>query len=108
MNRAERRRQEQLGVNKAHIMEQYRKEAYDAGWHDGLCHEIEITFNMLAYTLTYKTGYSTARIKQLLHDLYFNLDSYRTEHLDANDYQVICKELESKGLTFHEIMKDID
>lgn len=78
MNRAERRRELKLGVSPQSVMEKYRREAYEAGWHDGMNHELEITFNILSYTLTYKTGYSKKRIKQLLHDLYFNVDSFRT------------------------------
>lgn len=51
MNRAERRKQEKLGVSQQSIMQRYRDEAYDQGWHDGMKNEIEITFNMFAYTL---------------------------------------------------------
>lgn len=108
MNRQERRRQERLGVSQQSIYQRYREDAYNQGWHDGMAHELEITFNILAYTLTYKTGYSTKRIKELLHDLYNNVDSFRSGHLTPEDYDTICKELEEKGLTLHEIMKTIN
>ena len=97
-----------MGVSPQTIMERYRKEAYDAGWHDGMNHELEITFNILSYTLTYKTGYSKKRIKQLLHDLYFNIEAFRTNHLTPQDYDTICKDLEKDGITLHEILKEID
>ena len=80
---------------------------YRAGYIAGEAHVIDTTFNMFAYTLTYKTGYSTKRIQQLLHDLYFNIDSYRTGQLNAEDYQAICEELSKKNLTLEEILKDI-
>lgn len=51
MNRAERRRQEKLGISTPKIMSQYREEAYSQGYMAGMAHEIEVTFNMLAYTL---------------------------------------------------------
>ena len=107
MNREERRRQERLGVSQQSIYQRYREDAYNAGWFDGMRHEVEITFNMLAYTLSYKTGYSTKRLKELLHALYNNIDSYRTNHLTPEDYDIICKELADKGMTLSEIMKTI-
>lgn len=51
MNRQERRRQERLGVSQQSIYQRYREDAYNQGWHDGMAHELEVTFNMLAYTL---------------------------------------------------------
>lgn len=51
MNREERRKQEKLGVSKQSIYQRYREDAYNQGWHDGMYHELDITFNMLAYTL---------------------------------------------------------
>jgi hypothetical protein len=108
MNRAERRRQEKLGVSTPKIMSQYREEAYSQGYMAGMAHEIEVTFNMLAYTLTYKTGYSKARIQELLRTAYLHIDSFRTNQLTPDDYDSICKELEEKGLSLSEIMKTID
>ena len=108
MNREERRRQQKAGVSQQSIFQRYREDAYNQGWHDGMFHELDITFNMLAYTLTYKTGYSTKRIKELLHDLYNNIDSYRTQHLTPEDYDTICNELAEKGMTLSEIMKTIN
>lgn len=90
------------------VLKRCYQQAYDDGYKAGMYNEIEITYNLLAYTLTYKTGYSTKRIKQLLHDLYFNIDSFRTGQLSPNDYDTICAELEKKGLVFGETMKDID
>ena len=108
MNRAERRRQERAGVSIGKTMSQYREEAFSAGYMAGMAHEIEVTFNMLAYTLTYKTGYSKARIKELLRTAYLHIDSFRTNQLTPDDYDEICKELEEKGLSLSEIMKTID
>jgi hypothetical protein len=108
MNRAERRRQERAGVSIGKTMSQYREEAYSQGYRDGMAHEIEVTFNMLAYTLTYKTGYSKAKIQELLRTAYLHIDSFRTNQLTPDDYDTICKELEGKGISLSAIMKTIN
>lgn len=108
MNRAERRRQERLGVDTRNIMEQYRQEAYSAGYMAGMAHEIEVTFNMLAYTLSYKTDYPKEKIQELLRTAYLHIDSFRTHQLLPEDYDTICKELEEQGTSLTAIMKTID
>lgn len=108
MNRAERRREAKMGINQSTIMERYRKEAYDAGYMAGMTHEIEVTFSMLAYTLSYKTDFSDEKIKELLRTTYLHIDSFRTHQLEIEDYDTICNELKEKGLSLSEIMKTIE
>lgn len=108
MNRAERRSQERAGVDTRNIMEQYRQEAYSQGYMAGMAHEIDVTFNMLAYTMTYKTGYSKAKIKELLRTAYLHIDSFRTHQLLPEDYDAICDELKDEGLSIEKIMETIN
>lgn len=95
MNRAERRRQEKFGVSKPTIMEQYRKEAYEEGFQSGMSHTIDITFYMCAYTLSYKTGYSKKRIREIMQAIYNNIDSFRTGHLEPEDYDTIVEQMQN-------------
>ena len=108
MNRAERRRQERAGVSIGKTMSQYREEAFSAGYMAGMAHEIEVTFNMLAYTLTYKTDYPKEKIQELLRTAYLHIDSFRTHQLLPEDYDTICKELEEQNISLSEIMKTIE
>lgn len=91
MNRQERRRQEKAGVSQPSIMQQYRKEAYDAGFDAGARSVVEITFYMTCYTLTYKTEYSKEQIQELARAIYNNIDSYRTGQLGPADYDEIVR-----------------
>lgn len=91
MNRAERRREERLGISKESIMQRYGKEAYDSGYAQGARSVIEITFYMVAYTLSYKTGYSKTRIREIVNSIYDNIDAYRTGHLNPEDYDEIVR-----------------
>lgn len=93
MNRSERRKLEQRGVNQAHILQQYRKEAYEAGHKDGMASVVEITFYMVAYTLSYKLDLSKEELQTLMKAIYNNIDSYRTGHLEPQDYDAIVKEM---------------
>lgn len=75
-------------------MEKYRKEAYDEGYTMGMRSVVEITFYMTAYTLTYKTGYSKARLREIMQAVYNNIDSYRSGHLTPQDYDTIVEQIE--------------
>jgi len=96
MNRAERRRREQRGENKAHIMQDYRKEAYEAGYKDGMESVVDITFYMTAYTLSYKLDLPKQEIQDLMRAVYNNIDSYRTGHLEPKDYDTIVEQMETE------------
>lgn len=96
MNRAERRRQERSGASEAAIRERDRKEAYDAGYKAGMQSVVEITFYMTAYTLSYKTGYSKAKLRELMGYIYNNIDSFRSGHLEPQDYDTIVEEMKEK------------
>lgn len=93
MNREERRKLEKTN-SKLSVMERYRQEAYDLGYKAGQRDVIDITFYMVAYTLTYKTGYSKQKIGELVQAIYNNIDAYRTEHLTPEDYKEIVRMIE--------------
>lgn len=91
MNREQRRERERQGFSQESIFRQYGKEAYQSGFDNGAKTVAEITFYMTAYTLTYKTGYSKARIRELVEAIYYNIDAYRTGHLTPADYKEIVR-----------------
>lgn len=93
MNRQERRKLEKTN-SKISVMQKYRDEAYEQGYKAGQKSVVDITFYMVAYTLTYKTGYSKQRIRELMEAIYNNIDAYRTEHLSPEDYEEIVRMIE--------------
>lgn len=96
MNRAERRRQERLGVSEAHIMQEYRKDAYDEGFKAGMRSAIEIPFYMSAYTIQYKLGFGKKRLQELMRAIYNNIDAYRSGHLEPQDYDTIVEQMQNE------------
>lgn len=96
MNREQRRLQEKMGVNDAHILQTYRKEAYDEGFKYGMRTAIEIPFYMTAYTLSYKTEYSKEELQELMRAIYNNIDAYRTGHLEPKDYDIIVDQMKTE------------
>lgn len=100
MNRAERRKYEKQGVNRKQIMDKYCEELYDQGFRDGMRHVNECVFYMTAYTINYKLGFGEKRLKQIMHDIFNNIDAFRTGHLTKSDYQDIKSQVEKLGVKF--------
>lgn len=96
MNRAERRRQERAGVDKQSILQKYRQDAFNEGYDMGARGIVEITFYLTAYTLSYKTGFSKKRLRELMNSIYLNIDSFRTGQLVPQDYDTIVEEMNEK------------
>lgn len=96
MNRAVRRKLEKQGYSKATIMKQYGNEAWEAGFKAGFTEATEVTFYMTAYTIQYKLGFGKERLQRIMKQIYNNIDAYRTEHLDFNDYNAIKGEIQNK------------
>ena len=78
MNREERRKQEQQGISKAHIMQTYRREAYDEGYKRGMQDCVDITFYMTLYTIQYKLDLDKEKLQEIGQSIYNNIDAYRT------------------------------
>ena len=97
MNRAERRKQEQKGINKAHIMQTYRKEAYSEGYKRGMQDVVDITFYLTAYTLSYALEDMTPeKLQGICRRIYNNIDSFRTGHLTSADYDSIVEQMRNE------------
>lgn len=98
MNRQERRRLEKKGVNKRVIMDKYREELYEKGFKDGMRHVEECVFYMTAYTIQYKLKFGSKRLKQIMYDIFNNIDGFRTGHLSRADYETIKEEIKKMGV----------
>ena len=97
MNRSERRWAEIKNKEpKEQVMQKYRQEAYDGGFKAGMESTIDITFYMTAYTLSYKLDLSKQEIQDLMRAIYNNIDSYRTGHLEPQDYNTIVEQMNNE------------
>ncbi len=96
MNREERRKLEKTN-NKMSVMGQYRKEAYDEGYARGMQDVVDITFYMVAYTLSYAIeDISKEKLQEICKRIFNNIDAYRTGHLTPKDYDEIVRMLEEE------------
>lgn len=96
MNRAERRRLEQKGVNKKTIMDNYCKEIYEKGFHNGMKHVEEVMFYMTAYSIQLEFNLGKTRLQRAMRRLFNNIDAFRTGHLTTEDFQTIKEEMQNK------------
>ena len=96
MNRAERRRNRQQGMSEVDIRERDRKDAYDAGYKAGMQSVVDITFYMTAYTIQYKLGFGKKRLQEIMRAIYNNIDSFRSGHLEPQDYDTIVEEMKNE------------
>lgn len=85
----------------------YQK-GYKDGFYAGEVHVIDITFNIMAYTMGYKLGFGKKRLNYILRAIYNNIDSFRTGQLTNEDYETITNELKEKGITIENILNSID
>lgn len=98
MNRSERRRLERQGYNKKAIMDKYSEELYEKGFKDGMRHVEECVFYMTAYTLYYKLNWDNLKsgekkLRQIMYDIFNNIDAFRTGHLTRSDYEEIKEQI---------------
>lgn len=81
-----------------------REHGFNAGYEKGLkmgMHQMgEILYIMTAYTLEYKYKLSQEDLVKTMMWIYNNVDSYRTGHLTLDDFYVIKKEMEEKGVRY--------
>lgn len=98
MNRAERRRLEQKGLNKKTIMDNYCKELYEKGFQDGMRHVEEVIFYMTAYTLQSRLEFGPKRLQRIMWQIFNNIDCYRTGHLEPQDFLTIKEEMRKLGI----------
>lgn len=86
-------------TNVDRVVRQVNKDLYDKGINegikDGMTRATEFVITMVLYTLDYKLRdyMSEEEMKKIIKAIFLNIDSFRTEHLDSSDYQVIKKEM---------------
>lgn len=96
MNRNERRKLQKQGVSQKYIMDKTLSDLYEKGYKDGMKAVSEIVFYMTAYTLQYKLEFGKKRLQSIMKAVYGNIDAYRTNHLNTQDYETIKSEMENK------------
>ena len=90
MNREQRR-------NKNYIELKIDK-ARQEGINQGRLEALHLIMTMVAYTIDYKLELKDGDLAELINSIMFNIDAFRTHHLDRNDLQIIKKELAEKGV----------
>lgn len=86
------------GISNKAIMDRTLSESYTAGYKEGMKAVSEIVYYMAAYTINYKLGFGRKRLQKIMHDIYNNIDAYRTGHLTTSDYDVIKSEMNKLGI----------
>lgn len=77
------------------VVTQVNRELYEKGIRDGMEKATNFVITMVIYTLNYKLK-DTIPIEELhdiIHGIYLNIDSFRTDHLTPEDYIVIKKQV---------------
>ena len=98
MGRAERRAMKKNGLSDRDIRAIELENAYQKGIKDGMKQSIEIVFYMAAYTINYKLGFGAKRLQQIMYSIYNNIDSFRTGHLEPEDYKEIKRQMNKLGV----------
>jgi len=97
MNRADRRKLKKKGFSEASIMNQYRKEAYDAGARDGVRHSYKMVILLAAYTARIYFDLGKKRLPEFMDRFLKNIDSFRTGQLQPEDMDAIAEEVKKYG-----------
>lgn len=71
---------------------------YERGFNDGMRKAVEITFYMTADAINYKLGFGRKRLQRIMYSIYNNIDSFRTGHLEPNDFETIKNGVEKLGV----------
>jgi hypothetical protein len=97
LNRKERREYERK-YGQAFTMQKYRDDAFNMGFKEGVNTTYMVVMNMVAYSLNYKLNLGKKRLPEIMQTIADNIDSYRTEQLDAEDYKEIKKIVKGLGI----------
>ena len=103
MNRSERRKMAKQMTPK-NIEQVVEKAVYEAIQKERKAEQYEaaerlhIWIVMTAYVINYKLGLGRKRLPQLMNDIMFNIDCFRTGHLAKEDYQIIKEEMKKLGV----------
>lgn len=77
------------------VAREVNRELYERGKRDGMTYATEFIINMVLYTLDYKLRdyMSDSDLEKLITSIFINIDSFRTDHLTSEDYQVIKRQV---------------
>ena len=84
-----------LGMEATCLTKEY---LYEKGFKDGMRHVEECVFYMTAYTLYYKLNWDNLKsgekkLRQIMYDIFNNIDAFRTGHLTRSDYEEIKEQI---------------
>lgn len=100
MNRTERRKLAKQGYSQKSIMSQYRSDAYEQGFTDGIKHTQTVVMMMTAYALHTHLGLGKKRLPEIMHWIQEDITSFETGHLTVDDIPAIKEELKQCGCEF--------
>ncbi len=99
MNRAERRRYNNLGVSNKAIMDKTLSDMYEQGFKDGIKHTYKSVITILFYVIKNHLRISKENYQSLFLRCMENIDAFRTGQLKPSDVELMKKEiLEEKNL----------
>ena len=97
MNRKERRNYEKK-YGATPLLEKVKQDGINQGRKEAM----DLILTMVAYTIDYKLELDNDKLIQIMNDIMFNIDAYRTDHLTYKDFVEIKKELAEKGIIIKE------
>lgn len=77
------------------VVTQVNRELYEKGIRDGMEKATNFVITMVIYTLSYKLEdiIPIEDLQDIIHGIYLNIDSFRTDHLTPEDYIEIKKQV---------------
>ena len=97
MNRADRRKLEKKGVSNVSIMNQYRKEAEDTGYRQGIKHSYRIILLLTAYIAKLEFELDQDGLANFMNRLLQCIESFLTGQLEPGDIEAIKEEVKENG-----------
>ena len=74
------------------------KEGKREGYREGAVEAINLLYYMSAYTINLKLGFGKKRLQRIMDEILFQIDAYRTDHLNKMDYSNIIDEMNKMGI----------
>ena len=71
---------------------------FQQGYEFGTRKTVEFMFYMMAYTLEYKLDLKDDELKEIMYFIMNNIDSFRTDHLNSEDFKEIKRHFNEIGL----------
>ena len=71
---------------------------FQQGFEFGARRTVEFMFYMMAYTLEYKMELKDVELKEIMYFIMNNIDSFRTDHLNSEDFKEIKRHFNEIGI----------